>query len=282
MWKLCEEWIFSSSKIKLSSSRSPSLSCFYLFVDFCSNNDGQQEETMDLSSPLTQNILAAIVTVVYVKAVIGFCDLAVDRKWLPSKVSRKVIHICAGSWIIFWPLFSREHWTWRLNILVPAIYSVQLFVKGFIIQDPNDKDVKTMSRSGKPIELCYGPLFFTIIMSLCGLELFMNPVGIYVMACLGFGDGIAPLAGHYFPFGAYPTFPFGPKDKKTLSGSFGFFVSSIVGSILLKTIILGKEVENDWPSMMRMAFAGTVAEAATGAMDNPFIASAVYATYKYS
>jgi phytol kinase len=234
---------------------------------------------MDLSSPLTQNILAAIVTVVYVKTVIGFCDLAVDRKWIPSKVSRKVVHVCAGSWIVFWPLFSQEHWTWRLNILVPATYSVQLFVKGFIIQDSNDIDVKTLSRSGKPIELCYGPLLFTIIMNICGLELFMKPEGIYVMACLGFGDGIAPLAGG---IGAYPTFPFGPKDKKTLSGSFGFFVSSIVGMILLKTIILGKGVENDWPSMMRMAFAGTVAEAASGAMDNPFIASAVYVTAKYS
>jgi phytol kinase len=238
---------------------------------------------MDLSlSPLTQNVCATIATVVYVKTVMGFCDLCVDRKWIPSKVSRKIVHVSAGSWIVFWPLFSEEHWTWRLNILVPAIYSVQLFVKGFIIQDPNDTDVKTMSRSGKPIELCYGPLLFTIIMNICGLELFMKPEGIYVMACLGFGDGIAPLVGHYFPFGYYPTFPFGPRDKKTLSGSLGFFVSSIVGFLLLKAIILGKGVDNDWPSMMRMAFAGTVAEAASGAMDNPFIASAVYVTSKYS
>jgi hypothetical protein len=96
---------------------------------------------------------------------------------LPVKISRKIIHVAAGSWIIFWPLFSTEHWTWKLNILVPAIDSVQLFVKGAIIQDPNDVDVKTMTRTGNPTELIYGPLFFTIIMNIVVIFLFSKGRG---------------------------------------------------------------------------------------------------------
>ena len=232
-------------------------------------------------TPVTQNIIASLATVAYVKAVIGGCDFAVTRGWLAPSVSRKIIHVAAGSWIIFWPMFDSSHWTWRLNILVPAVYSVQLFIKGAILQDPKDSDVKTMSRSGKPIELCYGPLLFTLIMNVCGLFLFMTEEGIFIMACLGFGDGMAPLAGKYFPFGPYPTFPFGANDRKTWSGSLTFFVSSVVGCMILKQAILGQRI-HDWNRVLRMIMVTTVSEAATGAMDNPFIALSAYVMLKYS
>ena len=152
-----------------------------------------------MNNPLHQNLLASAATVVYTKTLIGCCDWAVIRRWLASEITRKVIHVGAGSWYLFWPLFTTDHWTWMLNIAVPAVYSVQLLVKGLIFQDPNDSDDKTMSRSGKPIELCQGPLLFTIVMMYCGIYQFKTDVGVYIMAALGYGDGIAPLVGKRYP-----------------------------------------------------------------------------------
>ena len=95
------------------------------------------EFLQSLENPLHQNLLAGLATVFYVKAVVGFCDLCVSRKLLAPKISRKLIHIAAGSWIIFWPCFDVSHWTWKLNVLVPAVYTIQLFVKGAILRNPN-------------------------------------------------------------------------------------------------------------------------------------------------
>ena len=43
---------------------------------------------------------------------------------------------------------------------------------GSVAVDPSDPDVVTMSRSGRPIELCQGPLLFTLVMVYCGLYQF--------------------------------------------------------------------------------------------------------------
>jgi phytol kinase len=246
--------------------------------------------------PLYQNILASLATVVYVKAVIASCEFAVSRQWLPAKVSRKVIHVAAGSWIMFWPLFSTDHWTWKLNILIPAIYTVQLFVKGAIVRDPEDVDIKTMTRTGNPTELLYGPLYFTTVMNVVGLLFFRKQVGICIMACLGYGDGIAPLVGYYLPFGHYPTYPFeGHKDTKTLSGSLAFFVASILGYHLLRSIMpsmieadgqlseapaAGVDVD-EFGLILRVAAITTITEGITGKYDNIFIPIIVYAACEY-
>jgi dolichol kinase len=229
--------------------------------------------------PRHQNVLAAIATIAYVKIVIAGCDFVVSYNLIPSKVSRKIIHIAAGSWLIFWPLFTTDDSTWRLNILVPAIYSVQLFVKGAIFKDKEDVDVKTMSRTGNPSELLLGPLFFTMIMNMVGILCFRKKEAIHIMACLGFGDGIAPLIGGSFPFGQYPTYPFGTNDKKTLSGSLGFFVASLVGYYALSFAAI--DASENFESVAKVAAACAVAEGVTGTYDNIFIALTAYVASEY-
>ena len=236
--------------------------------------------------PLHQNVHAALFTVVYVKAVVGFCDFAVSRQILAPKISRKCIHICAGCLIIFWPLFNTDHWTWKLNVLVPAIYTVQLFVKGAILKDPNDQDVKTMTRTGSPAELLNGPIMFTIISTYIGIYLYRTQLGVVIISCLGFGDGIAPLLGYYFPCGThYPTFPFGPNDKKTLTGSLGFFCASLVGYSLLNFLILDENREFDGEEELKMittvAALMAAIEGLCGAYDNPCVAIGAALVYSY-
>ncbi len=236
--------------------------------------------------PLQQNVLAALSTVVYVKAVVGSCDFAVSHQILSPKVSRKCIHIAAGSLCLFWPFFDTSHWTWKLNVLVPAIYTVQLFVKGAILKDPNDQDVKTMTRTGSPTELLNGPIMFTIISVYAGLYLFRSQLAIVILSCLGYGDGIAPLVGYYFPCGThYPTFPFGPNDKKTLMGSLGFFGASLVGYKILNFLILEENREftgdEEWKMVATVAALMAAVEGLCGAFDNPSVAIGSALVYSY-
>lgn len=175
---------------------------------------------------LTQNLFAAVATVVYVKVVIFLCDAGVSRKVIAGDVSRKIVHCCAGAWIMFWPLFDDAHPSWRLNVTVPAVFMVQLFVKGYFIKDPNDPDVRSMSRTGDPAELLGGPLQFTIAMTTVGLLFYKTSEGVMIMAALGFGDGLAPLAGKRFPVGAFKIL----GRPKTVSGSATMFVATILGA----------------------------------------------------
>jgi len=234
--------------------------------------------------PLHQNILACLSTLVYIKVILAVCDYALARGWLQMDLSRKMVHVAAGSWSLFWPYFDESHWSWQLNVAIPAVYSVQLFAKGALFPNPNDPDVKSMSRTGKPIELCYGPLFFTLVMLYCGLYQFKTNVGVYMMGALGFGDGLAPLVGKRFPYGRYPTLgsdnkSLGRPCYKTVSGSLTMFLATILGIVCLRWGIGAPQIL-DWPEILRVATAATVAEAATGKWDNPCIALAVWAAVK--
>ena len=106
------------------------------------------------------------------------------------------------------------------------------------------------------------------------------------MACLGYGDGIAPLVGYYFPCGTqYPTFPFGPNDKKTLTGSLGFFVASVMGYKLLNSLILEEhrdfKEDDEWKMIATVAGIVAVAEGLCGPYDNPCIGMSAVLAYQY-
>lgn len=79
-------------------------------------------------TPKTNNIAAALVTILYVKIVMEVGMLIRIKFDLPE-ISRKFIHICACSYVVFWPLFDVEHWGWRLNATVPVVMSFRLFYK---------------------------------------------------------------------------------------------------------------------------------------------------------
>jgi len=127
-------------------------------------------------SPIFNNILSALITVVYVTCVLELGSFIRGRLGRAEE-SRKLVHICAGCCTIFWPLFDTFHWSWRLNVLVPTVMAIKLFYKGAILRDPSDPDVQTMSRSSLPSELLYGPLQFTLVMIWIGISEFMTTRG---------------------------------------------------------------------------------------------------------
>jgi dolichol kinase len=218
------------------------------------------------------NLVAALITLIFVKVVIAVCDYGVSHRRLAPDVSRKLVHLSAASLMIWWPLFDHWHPSWKFNISVPAVFFVQLFVKGAIIQNPQDPDVRTMSRTGKPSELLYGPLIFTAWMNISGLYFFMQPISVYCMAALGFGDGIAPLIGKRFPIWKYQC----PGGIKSVGGSLAVAIGSVAGFFLLRCAV-GLPQDIEWSKILVMATTAMLAEALSPTdLDNVLVPVVVY------
>ena len=227
---------------------------------------------------LQGNLLATVITVIYCQSVIASCDALHSMKWISSDASRKIVHLAAGSLVVWWDLFDRDDWSWRLNVTVPVVYALQLFVKGAILRDRNDPDVRTMSRSGNPTELLYGPLFFTIVMSICGLWFFQDPMALYMMAGLGYGDGVAPLFGKRVPLYLYRC----PGGVKSVGGSLSVFAFSILGFLLFHFVAGYSQGGLDWTKIFVMATTATVSEALSPKeADNLIIPVAIYGALRW-
>ena len=79
-------------------------------------------------SPMYNNILSAIITILYVKIVMEIGQY-IRVKYGEPELSRKFVHLAATSFVVFWPLFDSTHWGWRLNVTVPVIMSLRLLYK---------------------------------------------------------------------------------------------------------------------------------------------------------
>ncbi|MCF8240287.1 MAG: hypothetical protein K9J16_02800 [Melioribacteraceae bacterium] len=183
-------------------------------------------------SPALYNIIIAICSVVYVFAVVAVMDFLV-RKGFPKDISRKVVHIAAGSWLVFWLLFDQTHWTKYLNVLPAFIWTVLLIVKG-LTASPDDDAVKTMTRTGDRNELLRGPLYFTIVMNIMGTFYFNTALAATAMGFLGWGDGLAPVFGQKFGKHKYKI-----VTEKSIEGSLAFIVFGTLAAMLFNYIIIG-------------------------------------------
>ena len=176
--------------------------------------------------PLVNNVLMSLFTLVYILVVMEIAGLVRDKLGMPE-VARKIIHIAASSWLLFWPLFRTSHWSWRLNVAIPVVYIVKLLYLALLLKDPNHEDIKNLSRSGDPLELLLGPLQFVLVMTWLGLCKFMTLEATVIMAALGIGDGIAPLVGKKWGTHGYSTLG---ATRKTIEGSIlGVFCGTILG-----------------------------------------------------
>lgn len=150
------------------------------------------------------------------------------------ELSRKFVHFAACSIVLFWPLFDVSHWGWRLNVTVPVVMSLRLLYKGAILKDPEDEDVRTLSRTSSPSELLYGPLQMTLIMCYVGLTKYMTFTGIAIMASL-VGDGTAALVG--IQYGKHKYRLMGSlSGEKSVEGSLGCVVGTVGGMLLFSYV----------------------------------------------
>lgn len=220
------------------------------------------------------NAAVSVTTILYVKLAIVMNAHLVKKGWMSILQSRKVIHMFASATCFFWPLYDTRSWSWILNIATPVIFSVNFFVKGLIMADPKDPDVKTMSRTGRPIELCVGPLLFGLIYTYIGLFHFKQELSIYVIATMGFGDGLAPLLGTAFPWGRYKSL--GKGEYKTMAGSFGMFLGTILSAPFIHWMFGMAQPRHLQPErLLGVALVATLAEAVSGMWDNLAVVTAV-------
>ncbi len=173
------------------------------------------------------NVSVAVIEVIYIFVVIGVMDKLV-AKGFPSDLSRKVIHIAAGSYVIFWPLFVSSHWTKYLCVVMPLIW-VALFLSKGLSSNVDDPAVKTMTRTGDPKELLRGPLMFATMMVILGLTLFNHLSAVVALGMLTWGDGLAPYIGGKWGKLTYRTL----GADKTVLGSLTVLIAGIVGSVLM-------------------------------------------------
>ncbi|MHA2156144.1 MAG: diacylglycerol/polyprenol kinase family protein [Candidatus Hodarchaeales archaeon] len=184
--------------------------------------------------PLVWNlIMGAVVMMIYIQGIIKVMEKLVDAGTLSSDLSRKVIHIAAGSYIWIWLFIdTSDQLSAMFNIIVPLLFFATFLMKGFNATS-EDKDVKTMTRTGDPKELLKGPLYFTIVMMVAGTLFLDTWVGVFMMAIVGWGDGIAPYIGKKYGGKTYKTF----GSEKTFTGSIGVFVFSILGCLIFYALL---------------------------------------------
>lgn len=181
-------------------------------------------------TPFLYNIVITFLGIAYVFLVVGIMNYLVKAKNFPQDISRKIIHIAAGSWLIFWLFFDDSHWSKYLNIAPAFIWTVLLVLKGFTASE-NDEAVKTMTRYGDRKELLKGPLYFTIIMCVMGTVFYKSPLALTTMGVLGWGDGLAPVFGKRFGKHKFNIF-----SQKSIEGSVSFLLFGLLGALLFNFI----------------------------------------------
>ena len=206
-------------------------------------------------SPMYNNVFSAILTILYVKSVMELAHF-IRVKYKVIELSRKFVHLAACSFVIFWPLFDSNHWGWRLNVTVPFVMSLRLLYKGAILKDPEDEDVRSMSRTSSPSELLYGPLQMTLIMCYVGLTKYMTSTGIIIMASL-VGDWLAAIVGLQYGKFKYNV-PL--SGEKSIEGTVGCIVGTMFG-VWFYSYMCSIEVEGGWLIMLSYGCISAVVEA---------------------
>lgn len=177
--------------------------------------------------------MGGVVMMIYIQGIIMVMEKLVNAGTLSSDLSRKVIHIAAGSYIWIWLFIdTTDMLSAMFNIIVPLLFFATFLLKGFKATS-DDNDVKTMTRTGDPRELHKGPLYFTIVMMLAGTLFLDTWVGVFMMAIVGWGDGIAPYIGKKYGGKTYKTF----GREKTITGSISVFGFSVLGCLVFYVLL---------------------------------------------
>jgi hypothetical protein len=79
-------------------------------------------------SPLTNNIAATFVTIAYFRAAIELTGW-LRYRFGKSSEYRQILHMIISTLVIFWPLFDPSDWSWRFNVMVPAVMFSRLIYK---------------------------------------------------------------------------------------------------------------------------------------------------------
>ena len=148
-----------------------------------------------------------------------------ENSKLDANTTRKIIHIStAPTFISTWVLYN-DYYPKLWASSVPFIASLYLIYK-------KDNLAKIISRSGNSKEIFKGPLIYTGILSLLTYNYWLDdPTGMIAMTQLSIGDGFADIIGRRFGKTKWIH-----NNKKSVEGTIGYLVSSIIGTQILVNI----------------------------------------------
>jgi phytol kinase len=218
-----------------------------------SNPDWSMEEIHLVFNPLEMlgltgleivwDVIAFVISFIIILMLVQI-NAAIEKSGaLSTTVTRKVIHTFAAPlWIVTWILFSGSIFSRWLAMIVPLLFVI-LFVAIGTGKMINEDFVGSMSRSGNPRELLGGTLYYATMMVIFAIIWFYVPApgnlaqacptAIIAFACLAGGDGVADVVGR--KYGGEKKFGIGGAEK-TIVGSIGMFIGSLLFSIILLLI----------------------------------------------
>jgi phytol kinase len=216
------------------------------------------------SNPLTQDIVATVITFVVALSWLRTMDVLAHRGIVEQRLSRKIIHIGTGPlFVICWNFFSDGPQAPFLAALVPLAISFQFFLVGIgVMQDP--AAVEAMTRTGDRREILRGPLFYGIVFILCTVIFWReSPVGIMALMLMCGGDGLADVVGRRW---GRVKLPF--SDRKSWAGSIAMFLGGLIFSLGFVALfnclgVLSPPLEMQRASLVitLIAFVATIVEA---------------------
>jgi phytol kinase len=177
-------------------------------------------------NPYLATVLTFAIAIVFLRLM----DYFAHRRWIDSKLSRKLIHIGTGPiFVLCWLMFPAVPMARYLAALVPLLITVQFALVGTGLMK-DDEAVEAMTRNGDPKEILRGPLFYGIVfVALTVLYWKDSPIGITALMMMCGADGIADIVGRRVK---------SPKlfwsREKSVAGSLSVFV----GGALLTALIL--------------------------------------------
>jgi len=145
------------------------------------------------------------------------------------------VHIGTGLlFMLTWNVFPNTPSSRYYAAVVPLLITFRFVLIGVgLVQD--DNTVRSMSRSGDPRELLYGPMMYGIVFVVSTVIYWANsPTGIIALVLLCVGDGTAFLVGT-----KYGKTRIIKSSPKTVEGSAAFFIFSIVVAVVYVLLFAG-------------------------------------------
>jgi len=188
-------------------------------------------------------------------------DYAAHRGWIPSDLSRKIIHIGTGPiYVLTWLFFSDALSARWIAAIIPLAITLQFLLVGTgVIKD--QAAVKAMSRSGDPLEILRGPLFYGIVFVVLTVIFWNNsPIGLVALMLLCGGDGLADVIGKRIKSHPLPW-----SKHKTWAGSAAMFAGGWLFSTGMLAALVGfgtlpGPLGGYMPAVTLIALAGALVE----------------------
>lgn len=189
---------------------------------------------------LNNNLTAMILTLVAALIWLRLIEYAVQKAWLTSTISRKLIHIGTGPlFVLCWLLFPNTPSSRYYAAVIPLLITLHFFLVGIGVEKDQNA-VRAMSRTGTRQEILFGPLFYGIIfVTITILFWYDIPTGIIALMILSGGDGLADVFGRRFGETALPW-----SQQKTWMGMVGMFLGAWVLSIGMMAIYTALHIFN--------------------------------------